>query len=49
MKKENNNWVPLKYDLMAKKVFADEKDKGPIKFLLKQILLFILAKKLKQI
>ena len=41
LKKEelkNNTWVPLKYDLMAKKVFGDEKDLRPIKFLLKQIL-----------
>lgn len=40
MKKDNLNdiWVPLKFSLMAKKIFSDETDKEPIKFLLKQIL-----------
>ena len=32
------NWVPLKYDLMAKKVFGDKNNTKPIKYLLKQIL-----------
>ena len=31
-------WVPLKFDLMAKKIFGDNNNKGPIKFLLNQIL-----------
>ena len=31
-------WVPLKFDLMAKKVFGDNKNQNQIKFLLKQIL-----------
>ena len=35
---EKEKWVPLKFDLMAKKVFGDEKDQRPIKFLLNQIL-----------
>lgn len=38
MATDNKVWVPLKYDLMAKRVFGDEKDTRPIKFLLKQIL-----------
>ena len=33
-----SNWVPLKFDLMAKKVFGNENDTRPIRFLLKQIL-----------
>lgn len=33
-----SNWVPLKFDLMAKKVFGDANDTKPIRFLLKQIL-----------
>ena len=31
-------WVPLKFDLMAKKIFGDSEDKKAIKFLLNQIL-----------
>ena len=33
-----NNYVPLKYDLMAKKIFGNEKDIKPVKYLIKQIL-----------
>ena len=33
-----SNWVPLKFDLMAKRVFGDEKDTRAIKYLLKMIL-----------
>ena len=38
MTNSKTRWVPLKFDLMAKKVFADKNDLGPIKFLLNQIL-----------
>ena len=33
-----SNWVPLKFDLMTKRVFGDEKDTRAIKYLLKMIL-----------
>lgn len=33
-----SNWVPLNFDLMAKRVFGNQNDTRPIKFLLKQIL-----------
>lgn len=33
-----NNYVPLKYDLMAKRIFGDEKNKSEIKYFLKQII-----------
>jgi len=33
-----HRYIPLKYDLMAKRIFGNEKDTKPIKYLLKQIL-----------
>ena len=36
--KEKTRWVPLKFDLMAKKIFGNNENQNQIKFLLKQIL-----------
>lgn len=38
MEKSKNNYVMLGYDLMAKKVFADQNDIEPIKLLIELIL-----------